>query len=222
MAERGRAELVRSRSHRAAADGDAEPGTARTEGKGRAGRSPACTDSNPCTSRAKRAQAKRARAARAKRARAARAARAKRAQAARAKRARAARAKRARAARAKRAQAARAKRAQAARAGQKQLRGQHVRATATLDSELVQRLQHDHRRALNRCYDRALSRDPMLQVRRIDVTVQVARSGAVARVQLSSHEDHDLGRCLSLSIQRWQFGRSRRVLTGQFPLVFRS
>jgi predicted Zn finger-like uncharacterized protein len=71
-----------------------------------------------------------------------------------------------------------------------------------------------------RCYDRALKKDPFLQVAKINVSLKVDVNGVVTEVQLDSHASDDLGQCLTAAIRRWGFRKSTEGITTVFPLVF--
>ena len=76
--------------------------------------------------------------------------------------------------------------------------------------------------SVNRCYENAVKRDPLLQVPKTHVTLEVAGSGRVTRVSIPSLAKSSLGSCLVTSISRWTFPRSTEGFAGRFPIVFRS
>jgi hypothetical protein len=72
------------------------------------------------------------------------------------------------------------------------------------------------------CYNSALKRDPLLQVRRADVLITVGTSGAVSSVSIPSLDGTPLGTCLERRIRAWRFPRATRIFTSQFPIIFQS
>jgi hypothetical protein len=72
------------------------------------------------------------------------------------------------------------------------------------------------------CYNSALKRDPLLQVRRADVLISVGTSGAVSSVSIPSLSGTPLGTCLERRIRAWRFPRATRIFTSQFPIIFQS
>src|SRR6185437_2030822 len=69
-----------------------------------------------------------------------------------------------------------------------------------------------------RCYDRALKKDPFLQVQKIQVSLKVDAAGVVTDVSLDSHAGDDLGQCLTAAIRRWGFRKSTEGINTVFPL----
>lgn len=76
--------------------------------------------------------------------------------------------------------------------------------------------------SVNRCYANAIKRDPLLEVPKTQVTLEVAGSGRVTRVSIPSLAGKPLGSCLVASITRWTFPKSTEGFAGRFPIVFRS
>jgi predicted Zn finger-like uncharacterized protein len=79
---------------------------------------------------------------------------------------------------------------------------------------------HKNQIGYSRCYDRALKKDPMLQVEKIMVTLSVDNNGVVTDVSLNSYAQTDLGECLTAAIRRWSFRRSTDGIKTVIPLVF--
>jgi predicted Zn finger-like uncharacterized protein len=76
--------------------------------------------------------------------------------------------------------------------------------------------------AVNRCFENAIKRDPLLRVPKTIVTLEIAGSGRVTRVSIPSFAGKPLGKCLVASIGRWTFPRSTEGFNGSFPIVFRA
>jgi hypothetical protein len=73
-----------------------------------------------------------------------------------------------------------------------------------------------------RCYEQALKKDPFLDVKKIAVTMSVDKAGTVSDVGLSSHADHQLGKCLMQRIKAWRFRESSEGITTRINVVFGS
>ncbi|HPH67315.1 MAG TPA: GYF domain-containing protein [Kofleriaceae bacterium] len=73
-----------------------------------------------------------------------------------------------------------------------------------------------------RCYEQALKKDPFLDVKKIAVTMSVDKAGVVNDVSLSSHADHQLGKCLTQRIKGWRFRESTSGITTRINVVFGS
>ncbi|MBP9087780.1 MAG: zinc-ribbon domain-containing protein [Kofleriaceae bacterium] len=73
-----------------------------------------------------------------------------------------------------------------------------------------------------RCYEQALKKDPFLDVKKIAVTMSVDKVGMVNDVGLSSHADHQLGKCLTQRIKAWRFRPSTGGITTRINVVFGS
>ncbi len=73
-----------------------------------------------------------------------------------------------------------------------------------------------------RCYEQALKKDPFLEVKKIAVTMSVDKAGMVNDVNLSSHADHQLGKCLIQRIKAWRFRESSGGITTRINVVFGS
>jgi predicted Zn finger-like uncharacterized protein len=91
-----------------------------------------------------------------------------------------------------------------------------------LDGDDLMTVYRDNRLAVTRCYERALKKDPLLDVKKLYVSLSVDPSGAVTNVALSSHASTTLGTCLAERIGRWRFRKSPEPFSGRFPLVFRN
>ncbi len=78
--------------------------------------------------------------------------------------------------------------------------------TGALDREIIQRVVRQHRREIRNCYERELQRNPDLQGRVIMQFV-ISGSGDVvsARVEESTMDNHEVGRCMTRRIRRWSF-----------------
>ena len=73
-----------------------------------------------------------------------------------------------------------------------------------------------------RCYEQALKKDAFLDVKKIAVTMSVDKTGIVNDVSLSSHADHQLGKCLMQRIKGWRFRESSDGITTRINVVFGS
>lgn len=71
-----------------------------------------------------------------------------------------------------------------------------------------------------RCYERALKKDPFLDVKNIKVQLTVAPSGVVTEVKLSSQAQSFLGQCLAATIRTWPFRKSTKGITMDVTLSF--
>jgi hypothetical protein len=72
------------------------------------------------------------------------------------------------------------------------------------------------------CYNSALKRDPLLNVRRADVLITVGPSGSVSSVSIPSLSGTPLGECLEKRIRSWKFPRASKDFRSQFPIIFQS
>lgn len=91
-----------------------------------------------------------------------------------------------------------------------------------LDGDDLLAVYRDNRLGVKLCYERALKKDPLLDVRKVYVSLTVATSGVVTKVLLSSHQESQLGTCLVQRMRRWRFRKSSETFSGRFPLVFRN
>lgn len=71
-----------------------------------------------------------------------------------------------------------------------------------------------------RCYERALKKDPFLDVKNIKVQLTVAPSGVVTEVKLASQAQSFLGQCLAATIRTWPFRKSTKGITMDVTLSF--
>ena len=71
-----------------------------------------------------------------------------------------------------------------------------------------------------RCYENALKKDPFLDVKSIKVTLTVAPSGVVTKLEMSSYANTFLGQCLQTRIRKWAFRKSPSGITTQLTLSF--
>lgn len=71
-----------------------------------------------------------------------------------------------------------------------------------------------------RCYERALKKDPFLDVKNMKVTLTVAASGVVTNVKLDRGGSSFLGSCLASRIRRWPFRKSTKGITMALTLTF--
>jgi predicted Zn finger-like uncharacterized protein len=75
--------------------------------------------------------------------------------------------------------------------------------------------------SVNRCYERAIKKDPLLKVGRANVSLNVTGSGVVDKVTIPSLAGESLGSCLVVAIGRWRFPKSTEGFRGSFPIVFK-
>ncbi|MBT8495291.1 MAG: DUF4339 domain-containing protein, partial [Deltaproteobacteria bacterium] len=74
--------------------------------------------------------------------------------------------------------------------------------------------------AINRCYERALKRDPFLEVKKVQVTVSVDLRGRTsAKVPVS---DARMRACLERAISGWRFDKPKEALNTRLQLLFKS
>jgi predicted Zn finger-like uncharacterized protein len=71
-----------------------------------------------------------------------------------------------------------------------------------------------------RCYERALKKDPFLDVKNIKVQLTVAPSGVVTQVKLATQAASFLGQCLAATIRTWPFRKSTKGITMDVTLSF--
>ena len=86
----------------------------------------------------------------------------------------------------------------------------------------VGKVYQDNKLAVKLCYESALKKDPLLDVKKVYVNLTVAPTGLVSAVSMSDYADTPLGQCLVSRIRRWRFRKSSESFTGRFPLVFRN
>ncbi|RMH41063.1 MAG: DUF4339 domain-containing protein [Deltaproteobacteria bacterium] len=91
-----------------------------------------------------------------------------------------------------------------------------------LTADDVAAVYRDNQLAVKLCYERALKKDPLLDVRKVYVDMTIAPSGVVTDVRLSDYANTELGRCIVSRMRRWRFRQSTKAFTGRFPLVFRN
>ena len=75
---------------------------------------------------------------------------------------------------------------------------------------------------VQRCYERAIKKNPLLRVGKATITLQIAQNGRVSKVAVPSLAREDLGGCLVASIGKWRFPKSTEGWNGKFPIVFRA
>jgi len=92
-------------------------------------------------------------------------------------------------------------------------------ATPLQPTEVINELQ---RQSLGnrRCYERALKKDPFLDVKSIPVKITVDASGVVTDVTLGSHADTVLGQCLISRLRQWAFRKSTKGISMNLTLTF--
>ncbi len=95
---------------------------------------------------------------------------------------------------------------------EKKVDGPHVKRapqpkdTGKIDVHGVNQVFANHRGALQKCYERGLKRDPMLQGK-VTLTVRVGRGGATTMVKARSHaiSDHAALHCMEREAKSWLF-----------------
>jgi predicted Zn finger-like uncharacterized protein len=92
----------------------------------------------------------------------------------------------------------------------------------TLDPGDVARVYRQKQFSVNRCYENAIKRNPLLKVPKTYVTLHINGGGRVTKVSIPALSGEPLGSCLVASIGRWRFPKSTEGFSGQFPIVFRS
>jgi predicted Zn finger-like uncharacterized protein len=95
-------------------------------------------------------------------------------------------------------------------------------ATKPLTPDEVMRVYNDNKLGVKLCYESALKKDPLLDVKKLYVSLSVEPTGVVSAVSMSGYAETPLGQCLAARIKRWRFRQSSEPFTGQFPLVFRN
>lgn len=95
-------------------------------------------------------------------------------------------------------------------------------AASELKPEEVEQMYQKQGDATRRCYEQALKKDPFLDVKKIAVTMVIDKSGTISDVNLSSHADHQLGKCMLQRIRGWRFRESTAGLTTRINVVFGS
>jgi predicted Zn finger-like uncharacterized protein len=92
-------------------------------------------------------------------------------------------------------------------------------ATPLQPGEVITEL---HRQALGnrRCYERALKKDPFLDVKSIPVKITIDAGGVVTGVTLGSHGDTVLGQCLMARLRQWSFRKSTKGISMNLTLTF--
>ena len=75
--------------------------------------------------------------------------------------------------------------------------------------------------SVNRCYERAMKKNPLLKVGKTIVNLKVSGSGKVSSVSVPSLSGETLGSCLVISIGRWRFPKSTEGFRGSFPIIFK-
>jgi len=75
--------------------------------------------------------------------------------------------------------------------------------------------------AINRCYERALKKDPFLDIRRAEVTISVDMRGR-ASASIPSISNATLRSCLEATIQSWRFSSPKEPLRTQITMVFKA
>jgi predicted Zn finger-like uncharacterized protein len=89
-----------------------------------------------------------------------------------------------------------------------------------LDPDDVFEVVSANRIGVQMCYNSALKRDPLLKVRRADVSISVSPNGSVSNVSIPALSGTQLGMCLEKRIRAWRFPRGSETFRGQFPIVF--
>src|SRR5690606_41548355 len=72
----------------------------------------------------------------------------------------------------------------------------------------VMKVYQERKLGVKLCYERALKKDPLLDVKKVYVNLSVTPTGIVTNVSMSSHGDTTLGQCLVSQIRRWRFRKS--------------
>jgi len=75
--------------------------------------------------------------------------------------------------------------------------------------------------AINRCYERALKKDPFLDIRRAEVTISVDMRGR-ASASIPAISNETLRSCLEATIQSWRFSSPKEPLRTQITMVFKA
>jgi predicted Zn finger-like uncharacterized protein len=71
-----------------------------------------------------------------------------------------------------------------------------------------------------RCYERALKKDPFIKVKSIAALISISRDGKVADVTLDQMSAEPLGQCLIAAIKRWPFRKSTEGINTKITLKF--
>jgi len=75
--------------------------------------------------------------------------------------------------------------------------------------------------AINRCYERALKRDPFLEIRRASVTVSVDSNGR-ASASIPGIKNAVLRKCLESTIRSWRFKKPKEPLRATLTMIFKA
>jgi hypothetical protein len=71
-----------------------------------------------------------------------------------------------------------------------------------------------------RCYERALKKDPFIKVKSIAALVTIGSDGKVSDVTLDQMQSEPLGQCLVAAIKRWGFRKSTEGINTKITLKF--
>jgi predicted Zn finger-like uncharacterized protein len=78
----------------------------------------------------------------------------------------------------------------------------------------------ENQATLKTCYDRALKRNEALRMGKLNVTVDVGRSGTVKGVKVDAPSEFEgVGTCIQDAVRRWRWPASSEDYQGTFPLV---
>jgi predicted Zn finger-like uncharacterized protein len=100
--------------------------------------------------------------------------------------------------------------------------GGGVDASRPLDEEDLVQTVRKNQVVIKMCYNHALKKDPLLEVSRADVAINIAPSGQVTKVNIPTLRGTELGNCLVSRISKWRFRASPEVFSTQFPIIFRN
>jgi predicted Zn finger-like uncharacterized protein len=95
-------------------------------------------------------------------------------------------------------------------------------AAHALDADDVFEVLNANHIGVQMCFNSALKRDPLIKVRRADVSIQVSPSGEVSSVSIPALSGTQLGLCLEKRIRAWKFPKATEVFNSRFPIVFQS
>lgn len=74
--------------------------------------------------------------------------------------------------------------------------------------------------SFKRCYERARKKDPFLEVRSLNISVNIDAAGQVTNVALDKMNDSYLGECLKATVKRWKLPASTEGISTRISLEF--
>jgi predicted Zn finger-like uncharacterized protein len=90
----------------------------------------------------------------------------------------------------------------------------------TLHPDVVSRKAEKTKILFTRCHERALKKDPLLEVKKTVARVTVAPTGRVSEVALPELAGTELGTCLATTMRGWKFQQSTEGVVAQMTITF--